>query len=720
MRTFRTISIACLIALTTATASWAQNMNKLSPRSRIALSNAHDRGNGDTISAFINIDASFDKSEVEALGGRVTNIIGNVAAIRIDAAGIDKVAGINGVKYVQTASRVNQFLDIAKQETGADFVQEGHDGVDSYTGKGVVVGIVDAGFDYTHAAFKDKDGKCRIKRVWEQASTPYGNYTSPEKYGYGIELDTDELIASALGDITNNSHGTHVTGIAAGYDSFREGTLNGTAPEADIVLVSMGESSRDNVNLTNAISYIYEYADEMGLPCVVNLSLGSHAGPHDGSSTFDQLADAMQGKGRLIVGSAGNHRSDKFHIEKVFSGADDKELRTFIFFKAGPSTAFNGQEVDIWGEEGTDFEVMLSVYNSAQGTESDSIVVFPTSTASQNITLGSNCIGTINIASETSPLNNKKHVLITSNLTGMKKNTDIAITIIPKSEGKVNVWADNVYAGLTSNGIEGFTAPTNESTIAEIGGTAKRILSVGAYTTRNEFTIENGGTSELMEQVGDISSFSSYGPTADGRTKPEITAPGCYIISAINNNDATGTIPVAYTFNGEDRTYKYGFMQGTSMSAPFVTGIVATWLQANAELTPEDVLGIATSTARQDEHTGEIDANGDNSWGYGKIDAFNGLVKCLEMKDAGCISINNGLDGSISLTGNSINIRFAKSASDNEVQIINAKGMIMTTFKLGNAKAGECRQLNIDTLPQGMYIIRFINGKDEKVLKIVR
>ena len=92
MRTFRTISIACLIALTTATASWAQNMNILSPRSRIALSNAHDRGNGDTISAFINIDASFDKSEVEALGGRVTNILSYVAAIRIDAARIDKVA----------------------------------------------------------------------------------------------------------------------------------------------------------------------------------------------------------------------------------------------------------------------------------------------------------------------------------------------------------------------------------------------------------------------------------------------------------------------------------------------------------------------------------------------------------------------------------------------------------------------------------------------------
>ena len=63
--------------------------------------------------------------------------------------------------------------------------------------------------------------------------------------------------------------------------------------------------------ISNAIAYIYDYAEMMGMPCVVNLSLGAHAGPHDGTSPFDLMADAMQKEGRLIVGSAGNHRADK-------------------------------------------------------------------------------------------------------------------------------------------------------------------------------------------------------------------------------------------------------------------------------------------------------------------------------------------------------------------------------------------------------------------------
>lgn len=697
----------------------AQELKKFSPRSFKVMKKCEMTKEDYTpVSAYIKVNDNFNPADIEALGGRVLTMAGGYATVRISADKLGELAKIDAVEYVQTSSKVSQHLDKATAESGATNVNKGYNGYSSYTGKGVVIGIVDAGFDYTHAAFQDKDGNCRIKRVWEQSTPEQGVFTSPAKYGYGIEIDTYEKLISAQADITGNSHGTHVTAIAAGRDPFNDGLLNGAAPDADIVLVSMGESSRDNVNISNAISYIYDYADMVGKPCVVNLSLGAHAGAHDGTSPFDLMADGLQGKGRLIVGSAGNHRADKFHIRKDFAGADDNAIKTFVFFKAGPSTMFTGHEIDIWGEENMDYAVTLSVYDTSTKTETDVTEVYPAEAQSSDISLGSNCIGTINVSHEINPNNNKRHVLITSNLTGLKKNKNIVITVTPKSKGVVDIWADNVYASLTSNDIEGFTAPTDESTIAEIGGTAKRILSVGAYTTRKEFTIENGNTIELEETVGAISSFSSYGPTADGRIKPEIAAPGCYIISALNKYDGTGTIPVAYTYSDDSRTYTYGYMQGTSMSAPLVTGIVATWLQANPDLTPEDIREIAISTARQDEHTGNITDDGDNSWGYGKIDAFAGLVKALEKANG--ISSTNAFEGEVRIDGDRISVRYAKACNSNTIRVYSSDGKCVGDYTMGAAQPGDEHSINIQSKAKGIYFIKVDSDGNSNTFKMMR
>ena len=706
-------------------AHYMDQQHKLSPRSLNAVrgfeaASANISAYPATISAYIKVSDDFDPDDIQQLGGKVIAMAGQYATIRIDASMIAKVAEIASVQYIQTSAKVNQNLDMATEEAGATKVNSGYNGFASYTGKGVVIGIVDAGFDYTHAAFKDKDGNCRIKRVWEQSTPEQGVFTAPEKYGYGIEIDSYEKLNTAQADITGNSHGTHVTAIAAGRDPFNAGALNGAAPDADIVLVSMGESSRDNVNISNAIAYIYDYAEMMGMPCVVNLSLGAHAGPHDGTSPFDLMADAMQKEGRLIVGSAGNHRADKFHIEKSFDGNSDKPLKSCIFFKAGPSTMFTGHEIDIWGEEGMDYEVALSIYDTSTKSESDFTTVYPSEQQTADIKLSTSCVGTINISHEINPNNNKRHVLITSNLTGLKKNKNVVITITPKSKGKVDIWADNVYAGLTSNDIEGYCNPDGESTIAEIGGTAKRILTVGAYTTRNEFSVENGGTGQLAETIGEISSFSSYGPTADGRVKPEITAPGCYIISALNKYDGTGMIPVAYTFNDDTRSYSYGYMQGTSMSAPLVTGIVATWLQANPNLTPEDIREIAIASARQDEHTGTIGNDGDNSWGYGKIDAFGGLVMAINKAGGNSISTAESFDGEVRIEGSQIMVRYAKACAQSRLRIFSADGKCVSDHLLGTAQPGDQRIISMQGNAKGIYVVRLDTNGNSYVIKALK
>jgi hypothetical protein len=185
-------------------------------------------------------------------------------------------------------------LNLARQEAGTDQIHKGTSLPQAYTGEGVVVGVVDAGFDYMHAAFRrPDDGQLRIKRVWEQGTQTLDGATAPTKYGYGIELNTPELIEKAQGDSDTNSHGTHVAAIAAGSDAYKEGTYVGNAPDADIVLVALDLNESTNADISNAVQYIFDYADEVGKPCVVNLSLGNQDGPHDGTSTFDTMTEML-------------------------------------------------------------------------------------------------------------------------------------------------------------------------------------------------------------------------------------------------------------------------------------------------------------------------------------------------------------------------------------------------------------------------------------------
>lgn len=719
----------------TAQPSEGQEASRLSPRSRIVLSESNrltaGAAGGQTdkdgmqrtsagtrmLTAYLTTTADADWEALRELGVDVTLMLDGTATARIPEARLAEVAAVRGVIYVQAAAPVSQMLDVARPEAGADKAAAGTGLAQTYTGRGVVVGIVDAGFDYTHAAFRDADGRLRISRVWEQSSTATGNYHAPEKYGYGIELASAADIENAGGDIRNNSHGTHVTGIAAGSDSYMDGAWTGVAPEADIVLVSMGETSRDNVNLTNAISYIFDYADAEGKPCVVNLSLGNHAGPHDGTSTFDVIADRLQGPGRLIVGSAGNHRSDRFHVMRTFGSAGDEPLRTFVDFKTSVSASSAGGDIEIWGSEGAEFEVTLSAYSLSNKNDVETVVVYPSGEAVQSVSLGRNLVGTVTVASEVSPLNGKPHVMLTSALTAIRSKYALVITVTPKSSGQVDVWADNLKVGLTSNDIEGFSGPAGESTICEIGGTAQRILSVGAYTTRNEYTILGETTARtLNEQPDAISSFSSCGPTADGRLKPEVTAPGCYIISAVSQNDASGTLVLAQSHNDGMRDYQYGYMQGTSMAAPFVTGTVALWLQACPTLTPEQLKDVVKATARQDARTGVIGEAGDNSWGYGKIDVYEGLRECIELVAAGIETANAPFDGMLTMEGGCIRLVRASSNGSVVASVYAADGSLRSTVTV----SGTDSRIDVSTLPAGVYILKIAAGGTTRAVKFSR
>lgn len=697
--------------------SWGQGV--LSPRTAIVVSdNGMNGAKGVSgtdrkVTAYVTINREL--TSWQKLGLKPMSEYDNTATVRLSVADINRLAKEKGVEYVQLTSNVSQALDVAREETGMNDVHNGVSLLQPYTGKGVVVGVVDAGFDYMHSAFRNpKDGSLRIKRVWEQnPSASVSGAKAPDKFGYGIELNTPELIEASAADMQNDSHGSHVVGIAAGSDDYENGKYVGNAPDADIVLVAFNLNKNSTAEICDGVQYIFDYADEVGKPCVINLSLANHDGPHDGTSTFDVMTSQMQKAGRLIVGAAGNNRKDNFHIDRTFSSADGQPLKTFVNFKLNTAT-YPGGMIDLWGEEGTDFTVELSAYNLITGKNVETAAVYPVEGVSE-VTLGRNVTGSWKVASEVSPLNGKPHVVLTSAITSIRNNYAVMLTITPKGKGRVNVWADNSYLGLESRDIEGVSGPdASSSTVGEIGGTGKKILTVGAYTSRNEF-ITPSYKGDLNEIVGDISSFSSYGPTTDGRIKPEVTAPGCLIVSAVSNYDNSGSLVVAEEHENNGRNNIYAYMQGTSMASPFVAGVVATWLEAYPQLTPEQLHEIVQATSRKDSYT-TTEAN--NNWGYGKINPMDGLKKCIDLQTAGCEAIDSPFDGSVKVIGNNIEIGFVRSAKASVV-VADLSGNTILSKDLGNRNGGEYVTVQMPECRKGVYVLSVKTGASTNSFKYV-
>ena len=710
-----------LLALACA-ASSAQADGKLSPEARHLLAGrgavAARTAPAGVVSAYIHLAPGADASALAGLGVEVNLRCGDILTARVPVASLAAVASLPGVEYVQAATPVAPMMDVARPAARVDLVQQGAGLPRAYDGTGVVVGIIDSGFDYTHPAFYSADrSELRIKRVWEQG---YDGGTPPEGFTYGGEFDSPEEILAAAGDITTNTHGTHVAGIAAGADTTL-GSYQGVATGADIVLVSIsGVDTETNVNISDAISYIYRYAESVGKPCVVNMSLGAQVGPHDGTSTFDVLSDAMQGPGRLLVGSIGNFGATKLHASMVSEGEAPDTLRTFVDYLRTLTASDNGGTIDIWGDPGMDLKVNVFTYNTRTSELADSFSLSLPAGGGDGSPEASaelrGSIGEIEAYGEVSPLNGKAHVQLYSHVSGLRAGYEVGIEVITSSAGTVNVWGDGNYIAFTSCGIEGYSDGDTSASPAEIGGTGSSIVTVGAYVTRSTFDTENSGTMTLEETVGDIASFSCCGPTADGRMKPDVAAPGCAIVSSASSNySSISSLPVAGYFEWNDKNYYYAYMQGTSMSSPFVAGVLATWLEANPQLAPADVRGILSSTASADEFTGAAPGN---TWGYGKIDAWAGILEAIDL--TGISAATSPAAASLAVVpvgGGNVRVSSPEAAAV-AVSVYTADGRRVLGRSLTAAEAQSGVTLSLQGLAPGLYVVRAASASQSASVKV--
>lgn len=696
------------VCLSLSFAAYGQALLSPYTANMLALRQFSDRqaASGEQVfDAYIYVKDASTVEAIRALDIKVGLELGNLVTARVPLSKLNYLCGLDGVSYIEFGTEANPMMDKARAATYADAMMDGIDGLEhGYKGKGVVVGIVDTGFDYTHPNFYDASREqLRIRKVWEQSTenASIAGAEKPANFSYGTEFDTPEEILAAATDLQNNSHGTHVAGIAAGADVTDANPYYGIAGEADIVLVSRKAGDGSNVNISDAIAYIYEYADEVGKPCVVNLSLGTQIGPHDGSSSFDQIADKMQGEGRLLIGSVGNFGAKKLHV----GSTGEEPVKTFVHFMEAPSNSNVGGDVDIWGEEGAAFTLQLLIVNKNTNEIVSASENYPVTSEGGTYTFepASPTRGKVVVTTEINPLNGKPHALVTSGITSMRSSYALGIIVTPTQKGTVHLWADGNKVLLTNEGLEGWADGTTACTLAEIGGTGKRIVSVGAFVTSH-------GTGQQFpaDEIGAIASFSSQGPTADGRMKPDVTAPGSYIAASLSSyfTPTTGTVASDLVWN--ERTYQYGYMEGTSMASPFVAGIVAAWLQAYPKMTPEDLRTVLQTTATVGEYT-KASSENENVWGYGKINALEGLKKVLELaSQSGIESEYVSEPGFIVSLSEGWKYIPSSSVSSLSFTLSDVSGNVVMSNDCGSLYAGDEIFLPAQGLVHGLYLLRVV------------
>lgn len=669
----------------------------------------------DVVSGFIRINDATAIPQLEELGITVrSNIKNQILTANIPVGAIEAAAELSAVERIELGEEAHPMMNIVRAEAGADKVRAVAEGLDrAYKGKGVIVGVVDQGFEYTHIDFKAEDGTTpRLLCAWNQ------NYqsTPPAGFNYGTEYKNFNSMSAAGCDYKYDTfHGSHVAGIAAGADLRSD--YYGIATESDLIFVTY-QNTADQV--VDGVKYIFDKADEMGKPCVVNISIGMHTGPHDGTSLTDQALEALVGPGRIIVGAVGNEGTVPMHVRKTVT--PDNPMKVIPALANGETKQFI---CDFWGDIDKTFYIQPIAVNTLKGT----IVSYGTKVCSKDIKsvedvfdISEHGISAITSTAAVHDLDNGRgNFFVTGNVLAQGTGRMLGFLITTEEdECTVNGWNcyHKEFSASTNCLKQGFTAGDYECLAGEIGGTSRGVISVGSYNTRFQYTSVEGVTYAMggpEYTMFDLSPFSSNGPTADGRIKPEVCAPGFGVISAAQRYAIqTGTC-AGVTKDEKGNAHYYEIDAGTSMASPYVAGSVALWLEANPQLSPDDIRNILRATSRRDAFTGNLGGDegtlpeGDYRWGYGKIDTFAGLLCAISYDDPTNGIVSPGLTDAANLRVvlDRKTRQLTLFVPDTQVEVFAASGRLVA------------RGADLSHLPAGTYVVRLKSGNMVATQKIV-
>ncbi|WP_075769806.1 S8 family serine peptidase [Aerophototrophica crusticola] len=499
----------------------------------------------------------------------------NSGRIRTAICPIEKIgvlASHPGVKFIYPSVQLKPKMDRALKLINFPSFQV----KTNLTGKGVIIGIVDSGIDGRHPMF---DG--RIEAVWDQ--TIPGITVAEGDYGHEL---TGHAISKARDE---NGHGTHVAGIAAGAHL----QYQGVAPEAKLVIV---KTDFQNAHIADGIRYIFRVAKSLGMPAVVNLSLGGHFDAHDGTDALSELINDVSGPGRLVCCAAGNEGDDDIHALTELRGHSPDAIQ-FRLQSNGNTPAEAVLNCWYGGSEPLELAIESPIGQVTPWFSADT-----SATGVETLYLAANRIiidGRRDIA------NGDYQVLISILPSSIQLGTVWRLHLRNRSSAnvKVHMWAMADEGNVTfrpPHAYDGF----------KIGspGSASSAITVASITSRDSWTdITNTRRSSAMP-LGAISPYSSPGPLRNGKLKPDLAAPGAFLISAMSAQSGANV----------DDSYKIDTYlranAGTSMACPVITGLCGLLLQRDRMLDPYSARRLLTSAVSPMPGF-------DRRYGFGIIDA---------------------------------------------------------------------------------------------------
>lgn len=656
------------------------------------------------VSVVAKVSQRFEKEEFYVYGIKTGSQVGNIVTMQVPVDKLDILESNADIVQYDLARPVYPHLQNSRFDTRADSVQQGLDLPQGYTGRDVLIGITDWGFDYTNPNFYDTTRRVyRIYKVWDQFKL---SGPAPAGFGYGTELVTKEALLDAKCDTPGvynySTHGSHVAGIAAGTGCGTK--YKGMAPDANLMFVSF---KLNEAGALDAFAWLKNQAKEAGKRLVVNMSWGMYSfGANDGTSLMSQAINSYADSGVVFVSSAGNNGDVNFHLMKVFDSLPDT-LRTVVQF----NNAGVGEGISAWGSVGGGFKVGLafssgdSVFVPTPFFEtSQSVFYFDTT-----LIIGADTVR-YDVAMESANVNNGRPYAF---LNIDKSSLKVHLYVTAQLGDTVHLWnvynkkdhAGNTGVAFVSDSRDGYVGGDRYYGLSEPTIADKCITVAAHYADRL-----NPRDSSYV--VGNTASFSSFGPTMTNPNKPEISAPGVSVVSSTNSYTADVITPVT-TVLYRGRPYHFTGLSGTSMASPTVTGVVALMLEANPYLTVDQVRDIIISTARTDNMTGNLNGNCSIRWGYGKIDAMACVKKALETVS---IQQPDAVSGKIALYPNPAKgIVYVNCGTNGELkaQVYTLDGKLLINSVLKN------NSIDVSHLSQGMYIVRVFSESFSGTSKLV-
>ncbi len=637
-----------LIALASASIATAQQRVKMDLVLEHRLSQADEAGA--MMDLFIHGSPGAVEAAVRAHGGSVKMSTGRITSARVPAANVRALSASPSIERFEWSADPGRLLSDSMRVKAR--VNQVHAGLaplpQGYDGTGVVMGFIDDGLGIDHPDFQRPDGTTRVLHYWDQG---YAGAGAPPEFGYGSEWSKAQIDAGQLlSNFSGSVHGSTVASNGAG-DGSANGRHKGVAPGADLIVVkySTAGGGEFRARVADAVKYIFDRADATGMPAVVNASLGTYSGSHDGRDAAAQLIDSLIAarRGRFLVCAGGNAGSQfPFHLRHT-ADADTG----FTWF----TTNANGAPYNLFPYPNLFFEAWADIADF-QGARyaigADRVVPslqFRGRTAFHDLAENLGQVITEPLVSQSGSTLGIVEFLALPRGEQVQLQVRIASPdsagylwrFMTTGSGRCDIWSLTTVTA-TSNVIgpvlaaplglpfptpaeypamAHYVRPDSLYHIVDSWACSPRTLTTANYWNQNEYQPCAGDYINAPILPYTISSNSSLGPTRDDRYKPDISAPGDVTLAA-----APMAIINDWSVTNADKMDEFCMHVrngGTSMASPVVAGVAALYLQKCPNADWQQIREAILGTAWGDALTGPLP---NVTFGHGRVHAFNALI----------------------------------------------------------------------------------------------